>query len=41
MCPENAGKSKKYRDKEVRSRIAGGVSAFEGIYDEMYDDNYN
>lgn len=36
--PENASKTKSYRDKEVKSSLAPGINAYEGIYDEMYID---
>lgn len=38
MCPENASKSKSYRNKEIKSTLAPGLNAYEGLYDDMYND---
>ncbi|CAD8082799.1 unnamed protein product [Paramecium sonneborni] len=39
--PENASKSKKYREKEIQSRLMPGVNSYDGLYDEMYEDDNN
>ncbi|CAK73992.1 unnamed protein product (macronuclear) [Paramecium tetraurelia] len=39
--PENASKSKKYREKEIQSRLMPGVNSYDGLYDEMYEDDDN
>ncbi|CAD8052861.1 unnamed protein product [Paramecium primaurelia] len=39
--PENASKSKKYREKEIQSRLMPGVNSYDGLYDEMYDEDDN
>ncbi|CAD8180288.1 unnamed protein product [Paramecium pentaurelia] len=39
--PENASKSKKYREKEIQSRLMPGVNSYDGLYDEMYEEDDN